>query len=306
MSFSLNITHGTKNCVEVLVHVFLCLLLALVFSPRVATLWHKTSMEKDDKKTRCPLCEFQVWNWHLKRHMKIHDTSSTKNPHVLLDISPSNADYARMPHHPDPHEFQESASFSWDTPSCNSDDTEEDKEVSNSEDEDDDSDGTNVSDDPSDMFGDQTDITVASYITSLSDKYDPKRVLKYLSWSPRPLTILEQESIRFLRRLSFGAGLSRAHSQEWLDYARDLGGVVSCSIIWFFYALLRVRVYRNTFPAPHIMLSRSIVITYTFQMYIFIVHLQSTFFPYILNVHKKCTLLMYISFVHCYCTFFYV
>jgi hypothetical protein len=149
--------------------------------------------------------------------MKIHGTSSTNNPHLVCDLAAGTTIYERTPHHSDPYQFQDNASLSWDTLSCDSADTQEDNEVANSEDEDnDDSDGKDGTDCDAcdDMFGDQTDITVASYITSLSDKYDPKRVLKYLSWSPRPLTIIEQESIRFLRRLSFGAGLSRAHSQE--------------------------------------------------------------------------------------------
>jgi len=101
-------------------------------------------------------------------------------------------------------------SYSWDEDEDNS---ETDSEEGNEE-----------SQDEADMFADEIDMTVADYINNLTDKYDPKRVLKYLSWSPPPLTMMEKESIRFLRCLSFGAGTSRAHSQEWLDYIRDLGG----------------------------------------------------------------------------------
>ena len=55
-------------------------------------------------------------------------------------------------------------------------------------------------------------------------KYDAKRVLKYLSWTRRPLTPLEHEAIKFLRCASFGHGLSKAHANEWLAYERDFGG----------------------------------------------------------------------------------
>jgi hypothetical protein len=188
-------------------------------------------------KTRCPVCDFEVWNWHIKRHMLIHVDSSSKEdsgqrPHIILDCTPGATVNNQSPDYPAPHQFVESTSLSWDTPSNASDDSKDETCLSNTDDDDfAGDDGLN----DADMFGDEMDITVDSYITTLTDKYDPKKVLKYLSWSPRPLTVVEQESIRFLRNLSFGAGMSRAHSQEWLDYTRDLGGALSfCFQIFFF------------------------------------------------------------------------
>jgi hypothetical protein len=56
-------------------------------------------------------------------------------------------------------------------------------------------------------------------------KYDPKRILKYLSWVRQPpLTPIQEEAIRFLRCASFGHGSSKAHANEWLGYQRAFGG----------------------------------------------------------------------------------
>jgi hypothetical protein len=78
---------------------------------------------------------------------------------------------------------------------------------------------------------DEAEKTVEDYIREMTDdalkthiKYDAKRVLKYLSWTRRPLTPLEHEAIKFLRCASFGHGLSKAHANEWLAYERDFGG----------------------------------------------------------------------------------
>ena len=55
--------------------------------------------------------------------------------------------------------------------------------------------------------------------------YDPKRVLKYMSWARHPrLTPIQQEAIRFLRCASFGHGSSKAHANAWLAYQRAFGG----------------------------------------------------------------------------------
>jgi hypothetical protein len=229
-SFALNISCEPKKCDEVLVRVFTCLVLSCVLYSRVLVVMYETGTAHG--KTRCPLCACKVWKWDIKGHLKIHDSgnSSTQTPqnnivHCLESLSPENTAYDQSPDYPSPHQFQESTSLAWDTTSCESNDSmDNDTCLSNCE-EDNFAGDDGLND--ADMFGDEMDITVDSYISTLSDKYDPNKVLKYLSWSPRPLTVVEQESIRFLRNLSFGAGMSRAHSQAWLDYTRDLGGVLS-------------------------------------------------------------------------------
>ena len=85
--------------------------------------------------------------------------------------------------------------------------------------------------DDEDDEDDEAEKTVEDYLRDLTDEsyrtdiqYDPKRVLKYVSWTKRPLTDIEHETIRFLRCASFGNGLSKAHANEWLAYERELGG----------------------------------------------------------------------------------
>jgi len=79
-------------------------------------------------------------------------------------------------------------------------------------------------------------MSVEAYINNLTEKYDPQRVMQFLSWAPRSLTPIEKECVRFLRCLSFGAGTSRAHSQEWLHHLRDLGGTLFDSSSLFIVA----------------------------------------------------------------------
>jgi hypothetical protein len=79
---------------------------------------------------------------------------------------------------------------------------------------------------------DEAEKTVEDYIREITDEtlrtditYDPKRVLKYLSWARRtPLTPIEYEAIRFLRCASFGHGSSKARANEWLAYQRAFDG----------------------------------------------------------------------------------
>ena len=75
------------------------------------------------------------------------------------------------------------------------------------------------------MFADEAELTVEDYIRGLSQEYNPERVLKYMSWQTRELTTIEREVVRFLRSISFGGGLSQAHTKEMLNYARSLGGM---------------------------------------------------------------------------------
>ena len=75
------------------------------------------------------------------------------------------------------------------------------------------------------MFADEAELTVEEYIRGLSQEYNPERVLKYMSWQTRELTTIEREVVRFLRSISFGGGLSKAHTKEMLNYVRSLGGM---------------------------------------------------------------------------------
>jgi hypothetical protein len=75
------------------------------------------------------------------------------------------------------------------------------------------------------MFAEETQLTLEDYIRGLSPEYNPKRVLKYLAWKKRVLSPLEREVVAFLRTISFGGGLSAAHTKEMLEYARGLGGM---------------------------------------------------------------------------------
>ena len=181
------------------------------------------------QKTKCPFCASIFWNWHIKRHIQQHllcqhRSNATQNdcqtvvapdaPRTLYNL---DQPYVELPHHGHPayqsdwgpQSSSESADSSGDEDDAESDGNESD----NNQDE-------------TDMFGEERAMSVEAYINNLTEKYDPQRVMKFLSWAPRSLTPIEKECVRFLRCLSFGAGTSRAHSQEWLHYLRDLGGTL--------------------------------------------------------------------------------
>jgi hypothetical protein len=48
-----------------------------------------------------------------------------------------------------------------------------------------------------------------------------------MAWRKRELTEQEKEVLHFLRCVSFGNGLSHAHTKELLQYVRTLGGKAS-------------------------------------------------------------------------------
>jgi hypothetical protein len=83
------------------------------------------------------------------------------------------------------------------------------------------------------MFEDEVEMTVEDYIQNLTHesrqeiKYNPEVVLRYMAWRRRELTDQETEVLRFLRCVSFGNGLSHAHTKEFLHYVRTLGGKAS-------------------------------------------------------------------------------
>jgi hypothetical protein len=185
----------------------------------------------NQSKTKCPFCAFIFWNWHIKRHLQQHllwdqRQNATQNdyqtivppdaPRTLYNLHQPNVE---LPNHGHP------ASKSWcPQSSSESADSSEDENASESYGNESDN-----SQDETDMFGEERAMSVDAYINNLTEKYDPQRVMKFLSWAPRSLTPIEKECVRFLRCLSFGAGTSRAHSQEWLHYVRDFGGALSDS-----------------------------------------------------------------------------
>jgi len=190
------------------------------------------SSNNNQSKTNCPFCGRVFWNWHIKRHLQWHlNLQRAQNQHENnLQANCGNNNACELQNHlqhdmPCNSRADSSSSFAWSPPwNSNSHDYDSSETGHDSEDSDSCSQDT---EDENDMFDDERHISVDTYIKTLSDeKYDPQRVLKYLSWSPRPLSIVEQEAVRFLRNLAFGTGTSRAHSKEWLLYIRDLGGTI--------------------------------------------------------------------------------
>jgi hypothetical protein len=76
-------------------------------------------------------------------------------------------------------------------------------------------------------------MTVEDYIKNLTNEsrqeilYNPEVVLRYMAWRRRELTDQEREVLRFLRCVSFGNGMSHAHTKEFLNYVWTLGGKAS-------------------------------------------------------------------------------
>ena len=149
-------------------------------------------------KTKCQLCGASLWNYHVKRHMTQYHFHGSMN------------------HPPRPPRFEDEES---NENQCSlSEYGEMSEDGSNGHEEEDDYSAEDG------MFDDERALSLETYIEGLSD-YNPKRVLKYLNWTKRQLTPIEQEVVRFLRSISFGGGLSAAHTKEMLDYVRGLGGM---------------------------------------------------------------------------------
>jgi hypothetical protein len=191
----------------------------------------ENSSNNDQSKTNCPLCGGVFWNWHIKRHLQDHlNFQRPQNQHennLQANFGNYNAGELQnhLPHVMPSTRTDSSSSFAW-SPPWNSNSHDYDSSESGHDSQDSGS-CSQDTEDENDMFDDERHISVDTYIKKLSEeKYDPQRVLKYLSWSPRPLSIVEQEAVRFLRNLAFGTGTSRAHSKEWLLYIRDLGGTI--------------------------------------------------------------------------------
>jgi hypothetical protein len=191
---------------------------------------HTMSARKRQKQstTTCPFCLQTVNNFHIGRHIRAYHNvgiagtdSSTSAPTNESSSSSADSGDSESDEGNDfdcSHTANESRSNDSSSSSADSGDSETN--------EGNDSDCNNSGDDEDD----EAEKTVEDYIREMTDdtfktniKYDPKRVLKYLSWKVRTLTLLEHEAIKFLRCASFGHGLSKAHANEWLSYERDFG-----------------------------------------------------------------------------------
>jgi hypothetical protein len=183
-----------------------------------------TSELHSNRKTDCPICAVPVWNWHIKRHLRqVHDVGSGSqtpspfsSPESIASTTASmNQAVLLVPHGPN---AARASSCAVDHASISSSRTNNPFETDDESSDDSNEDADNV-----DMMDEQVGITIDTYIRNLPEQYDPKRVLQYLQWCTRKLTMMETEVVRFLRNLSFGAGVSRDHAQQSLNYVRDLG-----------------------------------------------------------------------------------
>ncbi len=152
-------------------------------------------MAATKRKTKCQVCGASLWNWHVKRHMTQHHFHGSNNDKHYR---------TRFEHNSDENLFSSADYGEMSEPGINSNEEENSDDDSSAEEG---------------MLEDERALSVETYINGLSD-YNPKRVLKYLNWTTREITPREKEVVRFLRSISFGGGLSAAHTKEMLDYAR--------------------------------------------------------------------------------------
>ena len=206
----------------------------LPLSCLLGTINHSRAMQgrrqKSKGTTSCPYCSCAVNNFHISRHIASQHTNSQHTQDIFGDHrltpppnTPPNNDAPVRDDAQNLVHLGTNVSLSGDE--YNDDQSSgvitDDETDSNIQEESDDEDDEN----------DEAEKTVEDYLRDLTDEtyrteiqYDPKRVLKYLSWTKRPLTEIELQTIRFLRCASFGNGLSKAHANEWLAYERELGG----------------------------------------------------------------------------------
>ena len=193
---------------------------------------HSSAMEvrrhKSKGTTPCPHCRCAVNNFHIGRHIsREHTQRAAASTLLTRDVQDPNT---QPPYNDGP--VRDEAQIEDDSnieAVITDDEYDEDDELVTSDDDDDSNNEAELDDE--DDEDDEAEKTVEDYLRDLTDdsyrtdiQYDPKRVLKYLAWTKRPLTAIEHETIRFLRCASFGNGLSKAHANEWLAYERELGG----------------------------------------------------------------------------------
>ena len=163
--------------------------------------------------TQCLICGINCNNYKINQHSKHCVVLRQAREENNVNPDPENAELTDPLN--DRFSFSDSASYS----SSN-------ESEGNNRSEGNESEGR-------DMFADEQEITVEDYIKDLTDEsrqeimYNPAVVLRYMSWRRRKLTDQETEVLRFLRCVSFGNGLSHAHTKELLLYVRTLGGKAS-------------------------------------------------------------------------------
>ena len=163
--------------------------------------------------TQCLLCGINCNNYNINQHSKHCELLRQAREENNVNHDSESAELTD--HLNDRSSFSDSASYS----SSN-------ESEGNNRSEGNESEGR-------DMFADEQEITVEDYIKDLTDEsrqeimYNPAVVLRYMSWRRRKLPEQETEVLRFLRCVSFGNGLSHAHTKELLHYVRTLGGKAS-------------------------------------------------------------------------------
>ena len=194
---------------------------------------HSSAMEvrrhKSKGTTPCPYCSCAVNNFHIGRHIsREHTQRAAASTLLTRDVQDPNTP---PPNNDAPvRDEAQIGDYTNFEAVITDDEYDVDDEAVTSDDEDDSHNEAELEDEDYDE-DDEAEKTVEDYLRDLTDdsyrtdiQYDPKRVLKYLAWTKRPLTAIEHETIRFLRCASFGNGLSKAHANEWLAYERELGG----------------------------------------------------------------------------------
>ena len=183
--------------------------------------------QKSKNTTQCPFCSCVVNNYNINRHIERHNTNRQHTQYIVGEhplTPPPNNDASVRDHAQNLLHLGTNVSLSGDE----NNDEQSSGVTTNDED---DSNVDEESDEDEDDENDEAEKTVEDYLRDLTNdtyrtdiQYDPKRVLKYVTWTKRPLTDIEYETIRFLRCASFGNGQSKAHSNEWLEYQREFGG----------------------------------------------------------------------------------
>ena len=165
--------------------------------------------------TQCLICGINCNNYKITQHSKHCKLLRQAREENNVNHDPESAEMTD--HLNDRSSFSDSASYS----------SSNESEGNNR------SEGNECEGRDMNMFADEQELTVEDYIKDLTDEsrqeimYNPAVVLRYMAWRRRKLTEQETEVLRFLRCVSFGNGLSHAHTKELLLYVRTLGGKAS-------------------------------------------------------------------------------
>ena len=176
-------------------------------------IWKLCLTQHDASQTECKICGIKSNNYNITQHEKHCKFLSQQccEEHNVINHDPESAEMTDRQN--DRSSCSDSASFS----------SSDDSNLNNSV-------GNECEERIMNMFADELEMTVEDYIRDLTDEsreeimYNPTVVLRYMAWRRRELTEQEKEVLRFLRCVSFGNGLSHAHTKEFLLYVRTLGG----------------------------------------------------------------------------------